>query len=275
MIPDDSNFPEQSPPARFALPPKPRTSTQALTIGILIILTLMIGGGVTIDLLTQRRQIPPPPAPDPVIVQGRIETPFIRPTPTPMANGQIAPATLPTAQPGAVETDVAAPIAVAPATEWDRVQETYRTSPPELAIVALTDFLDSSPHSASIATAKSQIDEELDRLWWTRIKGLCAQRDDLSKRVADIDHQISIVKANGAVAERIAELQAERAPMANELALNQGHLDEMKYTDPRTPDLYDEGQISELRNARDAATFEEWKKKTLAYIQRNRGKLPW
>jgi hypothetical protein len=159
--------------------------------------------------------------------------------------------------------------------EWDRVEETYRTSPPELGIVALQDFINDPAHVNFVATAQSQIDEALDRLWWIRLKGLCESREDLGKRVADIDKEIATVKTNGAVAERIAELQAEREPLAKELDVARDRLGEMKYTDPRVPDPYDGKQLDELRKSRDAEAFAAWKKSTANYVTRNRGKLPW
>ena len=90
-----------------------------------------------------------------------------------------------------------------------------------------------------------------------------------------IDQQIATVKANGPVAERIAELQSERDPIARQLEVAQGQLDEMKYKDSPVPDLYDEALLSQLRKARDSEAYESWKKATSSYIKRNRGKLPW
>ncbi len=159
--------------------------------------------------------------------------------------------------------------------EWDRVEQAYRTSPPELGIVALHDFINDPAHANYISTAQPQIDEALDRLWWIRLKGLCDTRDDLQKQIADIDKEIATVKANGALAERIAELQAQRDPLAKELDAARDRLSEMKYTDPRVPDPYDEKQLAELRKSRDADAFAKWKKMIGNSIVWNRGKLPW
>jgi hypothetical protein len=260
MDPFDPNFPSQAAPKRFSLPPKPRTSPVGLTIGILVILALLIGGGWAVYALMQKKAVQPEVSKTPV--PPRNATPVEVPKPKPK----------PSSQP--VEPSIVAP--ADPTTDaWERVQETYRTANPELAIVALQDFVQNSPKSNFVATAQSQIDEALDRLWWTRIKSLCEERDRLAKQMARIDEQIAVVKANGPVAERIAELQGERDPIAKQLEVVQGYLDDMKYKDSRVPDLYDEVQLAQLRKSRDSDAYENWKKATSSYIKRNRGRSPW
>jgi hypothetical protein len=258
---------------QFHLPPKPRTSPVGLTVGILIILALLVGGGVAIHVLMQEQAKLPAPA----------KKVGEKPTPQAQAHPPSEPPvkiySTATTQPSIVKNDhnddgQKVQIDTTSA-DWDAVQQTYRTSTPEIGIVALSEFLTNSPSSNYAATAKSQIDEALDRLWWARIKGLCDERDRLAKQMTGIDQEIATVKANGAVAERIAELQGERDPIAKQLADVQGHLDEMKHKDPRVPDLYDEAQLEQLRKARDLDSYEKWKKSTLSYIKRNRGKLPW
>jgi hypothetical protein len=241
---------------RFDLPSKPRTSPGGIAIGIMILLGLLMGGIGTIYLLSQRNT---PTAPEPqVVVQRKVILASTRPT-----TGK---------SPGELDTsDAPDPVAVA----WANTQETYRTSPPEQGIMALKDFLDTHPNSPYIATAKSQIDQAMDRLWWVRINHLCKERDSLDQQIADIDKQIDTLKRNGGVGERISELQAEKGPLVNRAAVDRQHLAEMKYTDSRTPDLYSDEQLAELAKARDSDTFEEWKTQTLGYIIRNRGKLPW
>ena len=86
---------------------------------------------------------------------------------------------------------------------------------------------------------------------------------------------IAIVKANGAVASRIEQLQSERAPLAKELDDVKAHLKQMQYTESHAPDPYDDAKLAELRKSRNAAVYEEWKTKTANYLKRNRGKLPW
>lgn len=260
MDPFDPNFPSQPPPKHFSLPPKPRTSTTGLTVGILLILGLLIGGGFAVYVLMPKNAVEPEISKTPVPPPNA--TPIEVPKPKPM----------PSSQP--VEPSIVAPTD-ATTDAWERVQETYRTATPELAIVALQDFVQNSPKSNFVTTAQSQIDEALDRLWWTRIKSLCEDRDRLAKQMTRIDEQIAVVKSNGPVAERIAELQGERDPIAKQLEVAQGQLDEMKYKDSRVPDLYDEVQLAQLRKARDSAAYENWKKATSSYIKRNRGKLPW
>jgi hypothetical protein len=241
---------------RFNLPSKPRTSPGGIAIGVMILLGLLMGGIGTIYRLSQRNA--PPTQEAQVVVQRQIVLAPARPATN--------------KSPGELDTsDAPDPKAV----EWARIQETYRTSPPEQGIMALKDFLDNTPTSPYTATAKSQIDQAMDRLWWIRINNLCKERDSLDQQIADLDKRVDTVKRNGGVGERISELQTETDPLVNRAALDRQHLAEMKYTDPRTPDLYSDEQLAELSKARDKDTFEEWKKQTLGYIFRNRGKLPW
>jgi hypothetical protein len=219
-----------------------------LGVSILLILILLVGGGVAIYRLSQKL----PPAPG--AMNG-------------IARAQLLDSTEPVARPttGPAGSD----------DDWDRVEQTYRTSPPELGIVALQDFINDPAHANYTSAAQPQIDEAMDRLWWIRLKGLCETRDDLQKQIADIDNQIATVKANGAVAERIAELQDQRDPLARELDAARDRLSEMKYTDPRMPDPYDEKQLADLRKSRNADAFAKWEKMIANSIIQNRGKLPW
>jgi hypothetical protein len=262
MDPFDPNFPSQPPPKHFSLPPKPRISTLGMAVGILIILGLLIGGGFAVYTLMPKNAVQPEV----------VKTPVPPPNATPIEVPKLKPKALPSSQ--TVEPSIIA--STDPTTDaWEHLQETYRTASPELAIVALQDFVQNSPKSNFVATAQSQIDEALDRLWWMRIKSLCEDRDRLAKQMTRIDEQIAVVKSNGPVAERIAELQGERDPIAKQLEAVQGQLDEMKYKDSRVPDLYHEAQLAQLRKARDSQAYESWKKSTSIYIKRNRGRLPW
>jgi hypothetical protein len=277
MSEDDPQIPFQPPqsPHHFGLPPKPHSSPLGLTIGILIILAILIGGGGIIYVLIQRTQpaaAPPPPAsvtqskPPPMAPKVQpLAVPWPATTPTAVAKSSPTSAGV---QPPPKSNDPTTP-------EWERVEQVYRTSPPELAVIALQDFLANSPTSTFASTAQSQIVECLDRLWWLRIQSLCKQRDEMNRKIADADQQLARVKANSPDPQRVKELEAEREPFAKQLEAIQGHLDEMKYAGTVTPDLYDEAMLAELRKSRDAATYEAWQKKTANYIKRNRGKLPW
>ena len=253
---------------RFVVPPKPKMSAVSLTIGIVLILGLLVGGGATIRMLAQKRAAEK--AESLATISKAIEN-----NPDRTAG---YPNPRPTTKPGAE------PINLEPSKlfstdlktqDWDRVQEAYRTSSPELALVALADFVRMSPNSTFASEAKLQMDDCLDRLWWARIKSLCDDRTALAKKVADVDQSIKTVRANGAVPERIAELEADRAPFTKVLSELNDRLAEMKFTASRTPDLYDDSQLAGLRKLRNAEAFAQWKKKTLAYITANRGKVPW
>jgi len=243
-------------------------SPTALTVGIMLILGLLAAGGIIIYSIVQKRQASIDSAwQADAEMHAKAQEPKA-PPPKPAPPARPSPAAAPTEPSIIAQTDP-------PSSDWERVQQAYRTSPPELALVALADFIRTSPGSTFASTARQQMDECLDRLWWVRIKELCEKRSNLTTRLAEIDKQIAIVRANGAVEERINELQAERTPLAKEMAKIQDRLAEMKYKDPRTPDPYDESQLAQLRKSRDAATFKEWKEKTTSFVTKNRGKLPW
>ena len=60
MNPEDDEFGRRSPTQHFSLPAKPRSSPLALTIGIMLILALLAGGGVAIYRLMPKPAAPPP-----------------------------------------------------------------------------------------------------------------------------------------------------------------------------------------------------------------------
>jgi hypothetical protein len=250
MSDDDPQIPFQPPqrPQHYGLPQKPRSSPIGLTVGILVILAILIGGAVAIHLLMQRNQqaaapaTPPQPAPpakpkklQPSAVPWPATTPTISAKPFPTTAGAVdeAPPAPKPSDPGSAD--------------WERVEQVYRTSPPEMAIIALLDFLTNSPTSTFTPTAQEQINESLDRLWWIRIQSLCKQRDEMNQKINAVDDQLRIVKKNSPDPLRVKELENEKAPYAKELEVIQGRLDEMKYTGTVTPDLYDEASLAELR----------------------------
>src|SRR5262245_24559535 len=125
MSDDDPQIPFQPPqqPRHYGLPQKPRSSPLGLTIGILIILAILVGGGVTVHQLMQRNQqaaapLPPPPQPAPAAQPKKLQ-----PTAVPW------PATTPTViakpSPTTVDAAVEAPAAPKPSdpssADWERV----------------------------------------------------------------------------------------------------------------------------------------------------------
>jgi hypothetical protein len=279
MSEDDPQIPFEPPrrPQHYGLPQKPRSSPVGLTIGILIIVALLVGGGVAIHLLMQRNQqaaAPPTPPPQPApAAQPKPLQPTAIPWPAtaPTVSAKPSPATAD----AVLEAPEAAKLNDPTSADWERVQQVYRTSPPELAIIALMDFLTNSPTSTFAPTAQEQINESLDRLWWIRIQSLCKQRDEMNRKIIAVDEQLRTVKQNSPDPLRVKELEDEKAPYAKQLEVIQGRLEEMKYTGTVTPDLYNEASLAQLRKQRDAATYDGWQKKTATYIKRNRGKLPW
>src|ERR1051325_11176362 len=127
----------------FRIPPKPRTSSTGLTIGILILLTLLVGGGMVIHSLMQRQQRPEPSSPsvkkrpevklatsDPLV--NVFSTATTQPSYPFPSNDHNEDGQNPIYGDGKVEF-------TQNQVDWDKVQETYRTATPEMAVLALSD----------------------------------------------------------------------------------------------------------------------------------------
>mgnify|MGYP000616253175 CR=1 FL=1 len=204
-----------------------------------------------------------PPQTGRTLARGPDPTPVVPVQPTPSDRRDEQPTSPPPAPPATGDA------------AWMEIVRVKRTAPLPIKIYRFLEYAQENPNSPRLPELESYLEEELDLLWWFRIKELCDHRDDLQKRIE---------KASGALAE---ETNPEwRKNIEDEIArltsLRQRDLEvltrEMGYRQKETPNLFDQEQLARLRAIRDAdaaQNYANWKEKVKLHVKRTRGQLPW
>jgi len=154
--------------------------------------------------------------------------------------------------------------------EWKAVVEANSGSGrPGLALWTIVDYRRLHPRKFE-AELKQFEDAAFDRLWWERIGELCAMRDSLA---------IDIEKKNAEIAQETEAAYRQKLEKEKQVLMfrRQSALDaltEMGWTAKEPPNLFDAGQIANLRRQRIAETYEGWKKRVTNSLTKTRG-LPW
>jgi 3',5'-cyclic AMP phosphodiesterase CpdA len=140
---------------------------------------------------------------------------------------------------------------------------------------AFAPRLDDEQFAPGTAADKLQefTDKMLDRIWLERVENLCEQREDLARKIAEVDKDMAeetdaAHKANVLVPLR-QQYVARMGNIEEELGQN------MKYQGKSTPNLLDEAEVEKLRQSRDPQYYASWKSRVLAHIRRTHGELPW
>jgi hypothetical protein len=140
------------------------------------------------------------------------------------------------------------------------------------AIVLFDDYARTHPdtHADRIQAFTETM---LDRIWFERIDGLCNQREELGKKIADLDKEIAEETDQNYKKKVAAPLRARYAEQLNhiedELTSN------MKYAAKVGPNLLDNAEMDKLRQARDPQYYALWKARILEHVRRTHGELPW
>jgi hypothetical protein len=200
---------------------------------------------------------------------------------------QQSPSTLPTTRPATATAPVTvAPTMQAPPTEtkepefdprreeesWKAV-ERARFEDPVIAIVKFVDYLEQKPDTPFRKDVDAYVDEALDRLWWMRIKELFDEMDDARAQIARRQEDLKLSQDEEFKKGLRQEIDqwTQARDLANERLRNQ-----MKFTAPDPPNLYDSARLGHLRAQRPAGYYAQWKQQVFETIKRTRGqRLPW
>ena len=187
--------------------------------------------------------------------------------PPEMANGDAG------AGDGAASQDPSDAVSVAgddPA--WKQVEAARHLKDEAKAILQFDDYARTHPGAAA-DQIQQYTDAMLDRIWFERIENLCEQREELNRKIAEVDKDLAEeTDANHKtrVLNPLRQQYVSRVQnIEEELATN------MKYTEKSTPNLLDDAEIERLRQARDPQYFASWKNRVLAHVRRTHGELPW
>jgi hypothetical protein len=155
---------------------------------------------------------------------------------------------------------------------WKTVLAARQLKDEGKAILLFDDYAATHP-DAPADKLREFTDEMLDRAWFERVAGLCDRRDDLQKKIAELDKEIAEetdVNYKTTVATPLREKY---------VALVRGVEEEltstMKYTAKAAPTLLDDEELEKLRKSRDPQLYAQWKERIVAHIRRTHGELPW
>lgn len=154
---------------------------------------------------------------------------------------------------------------------WQQVQAARHLNDEGKAIVLFDDYARTHPGVAA-DQLQAYIEAMVDRIWFERIDGLCEQREDLTKKIAEVDREIAEDK-DDAYKKRVS------IPLREQYAAQRRRIEEelkerMKYTG-KAPNLLDDAELDRLRRARDPQHYAAWKGRVLTHLRRTHGQLPW
>ena len=225
-----------------------------------------------------------------------------RPTPAPRTRPatQVAPGMAPTTGPTNVPTtDPTAPdmsdvptIGVVEPLDQDSADATATTRPDPAAddpawkqvlaarflqnrgkaILAFDDYARSHPGQFADKLAE-YTEQVLEKAWFERLEQLCKQRDELKASIQQTDREIG-EETDEAYKKRVLVPLKEKYERRLQ-GVEEELTTDMKYDDPKAPNLLDDAQVDKLRARRDPALYATWKKRTLAHVRQKHGEMPW
>lgn len=198
------------------------------------------------------------------------------PEPQPMDSSDVSPRedSAPEAVPtgGTSGEDPAVATAGVDDLDWKQVEMARYLKDEAKAILQFDDYARMRPGTASDKIA-AYTETMIDRIWFERIENLCEQREDLNKKIAEVDKEMA-EETDAAYKKRVLvplrqQYHSRLQSVGEELKNN------MKYDRKDPPNLLDDTDIDKLRKARDPQYYGSWKSRVLAHIRRTHGELPW
>ena len=155
---------------------------------------------------------------------------------------------------------------------WKQVEAARHLKDEAKAILQFEDYARTHP-GAGADKIRQFTDQMLDRIWLERVENLCEQREELNRKIAEVDKDL---------AEETDEAHKKRVltPLRQQYVNRIKNIDEelvgnMKYDGKSSPNLLDDAEVERLRQARDPQYYASWKNRVLAHIRRTHGELPW
>jgi hypothetical protein len=156
--------------------------------------------------------------------------------------------------------------------DWKQVEAAVHLKDEAKAILQFDDYARTHPNAPADKLA-AFTDRMVDRIWFERIENLCDQREDLNRKIAETDKDLS-EETDEAYKKRVLVPLREQY-MSRLQNIEEELTQNMKYTAKATPNLLDDAEIDRLRQGRDKAYYESWKSRVLSHIRRTHGELPW
>lgn len=207
------------------------------------------------------------------VAGGGKPAPPVTPDPQSMSSSDETAGQVPV--PDAVPTEVTStedPAGAGDDPAWKQVEAARFLKDEAKAILQFDDYARSYPNTASDKIA-AYTETTLDRIWFERIENLCEQRDDVNKKIAEVDQEMS-VETDATYKKRVL------VPLRQQYVSRLQNVEEeltnnMKYDRKGTLNLLDDIEIAKLRQTRDPQYYGSWKARVLAHIRRTHGELPW
>ena len=169
-----------------------------------------------------------------------------------------APATVAATEPG--EEDEA----------WNEVERVHNGADQAMALARYDDYRHQHPNTPEQKLA-SYREDAFDRLWWEQINVLLARQNKLRGALSDKKREMAEERS----ASFKKTLTNEKQDLESQLAAARQGLADMGYATDERPDLSDSEEMARLRENRDAARYEAWKRQVGKYIIAHHGIPPW
>jgi hypothetical protein len=232
------------------------------------------------------RPIPDPARPTPRVAAASPAAPAPSTAPAPVPTPVPTPVPVAPDDPGTAMSDAApvapsdaAPPGTVPAAEspgddpaWNQVEAARRLNDEGKAILVFDDYARTHPGTAA-DKIQAYTETMLDRIWFERLEMLCERRDELTKKIVELEKEIA-EETDPAYKKNVA------VPLREKYTSRLENIDEevtknMNYAGRSPPNLFDEAELDKLRRARDPQQYASWKSRVLAHIRRTHGELPW
>jgi hypothetical protein len=154
--------------------------------------------------------------------------------------------------------------------QWKRVEEMRSNPDPRAAIVIYSDYLKQNPTTPYAADLRKYTEDALDALWWQHVDDLVDERTALKK---DISEKNTFL-AQATDADFKKSLEEEKAQVEEKLQRVEDQLKELNYQADAKPNLFNTELMADLRRARNAQKYEDWKQSAEKMIKESRGQRP-
>jgi hypothetical protein len=154
--------------------------------------------------------------------------------------------------------------------QWKRVEEMRSNPDPRAAIVIYNDYLKQNPTTPYAADLSKYTEDALDALWWQHVDDLVDERTALKK---DISEKNTFL-AQATDADFKKSLEEEKAQVEEKLGKVEDQLKDLNYQADAKPNLFNTELMADLRRARNAPKYEEWKQSAEKVIKESRGQRP-
>lgn len=155
---------------------------------------------------------------------------------------------------------------------WKQVEAARHLKDEAKAILQFDDYARTHPGTSG-EKIQQYTEQMLDRIWLERVENLCEQREELNRKLAEVDRELA-EETDAAHKNRV--LTPLRQQYVSRLKNIEEELTQnMKYDGKSTPNLLDDAEVEKLRQARDPQYYASWKNRVLSHIRRTHGELPW